>query len=418
MNILSEAKAEFAETVRLRRYFHEYPELSNEEEKTIAFLESYLKGLGLETVNVPDGGLLAILDSGKKGRTLLMRSDTDALPIKESEKNLQEPKACISKIPGVSHACGHDGHMAMTLTAARILAAHKDEFVGKIVFCFERGEETSGDIRNLLPYIVHDLKLSIDGCYATHVRWDMAAGTVSLCPGPVMSGGCAFVVELSGQFGHGARPDLARSPIDCFHAIYSELSSFRMRRVDPFECLTISLGFLHSGDQYNVIPGTLTFGGTARFFSYEKAGSLFETYLKKTLDHLTALYQCSYKITHMPKALYEVRNNETCAALGRKALVRDLGKDAVVDAAPWMASESFALFQKLYPGVLSFTGIQNTDLGCGANHHTPEFDMDERGLMMGSAMAVSYALAFLAYEGDIPFKKTDEPVEELVERNI
>ena len=86
MNILSEAKAEFAETVRLRRYFHEYPELSNEEEKTIAFLESYLKGLGLETVNVPDGGLLAILDSGKKGRTLLMRSDTDALPIKESEK--------------------------------------------------------------------------------------------------------------------------------------------------------------------------------------------------------------------------------------------------------------------------------------------------------------------------------------------
>ena len=265
MNILSEAKAEFAETVRLRRYFHEYPELSNEEEKTIAFLESYLKGLGLETVNVPDGGLLAILDSGKKGRTLLMRSDTDALPIKESEKNLQEPKACISKVPGVSHACGHDGHMAMTLTAARILAAHKDEFAGKIVFCFERGEETSGDIRNLLPYIVHDLKLPIDGCYATHVRWDMAAGTVSLCPGPVMSGGCAFVVELSGQFGHGARPDLARSPIDCFHAIYSELSSFRMRRVDPFECLTISLGFVHSGDQYNVIPGTLTFGGTARF---------------------------------------------------------------------------------------------------------------------------------------------------------
>lgn len=88
----------------------------------------------------------------------------------------------------------------MTLTAARILAAHKDEFVGKIVFCFERGEETSGDIRNLLPYIVHDLKLSIDGCYATHVRWDMAAGTVSLCPGPVMSGGCAllssFLVSL------------------------------------------------------------------------------------------------------------------------------------------------------------------------------------------------------------------------------
>lgn len=99
MNILSEAKAEFAETVRLRRYFHEYPELSNEEEKTIAFLESYLKGLGLETVNVPDGGLLAILDSGKKGRTLLMRSDTDALPIKESEKTCKNPKPVFPRSP-------------------------------------------------------------------------------------------------------------------------------------------------------------------------------------------------------------------------------------------------------------------------------------------------------------------------------
>ena len=122
-----------------------------------------------------------------------------------------------------------------------------------------------------------------------------------------------------------------------------------MRRVDPFECLTISLGFVHSGDQYNVIPGTLTFGGTARFFSYEKAGSLFETYLKKTLDHLTALYQCSYKITHMPKALYRVRNNETCAALGQKELLcRILEKNAVVDAAQrMMASESFALSRSI-----------------------------------------------------------------------
>lgn len=154
MNILALARAEFPETVRLRRHFHENPELSCREVNTIAFLEAYLKELEIPTVNVPDGGLLGIIDSGKPGKTLLMRADTDALPIAESPENLKEKKVCLSHVPGVSHACGHDGHMAMLLTAGRILAAHKDAFSGKVVLCFERGEEESGDIQNLLPYIV------------------------------------------------------------------------------------------------------------------------------------------------------------------------------------------------------------------------------------------------------------------------
>ena len=107
----------------------------------------------------------------------------------------------------------------------------------------------------------------------------------------------------------------------------------------------------------------------------------------------------------MPKALYEVRNNETCAALGRKALVRDLGKDAVVDAAPWMASESFALFQKLYPGSFPLQAFKIRTLDAGPITIRRNLIWTKGASMMGSAMAVSYALAFLAYEGDIPFKK-------------
>lgn len=418
MNPLALAEAEYNETVRLRRHFHEYPELSNQEVHTIDFLEKYLQSLGIAPVNIPDAGLIGVIDSGKPGKTLLMRADTDALPIAENPRNLLRPKACVSRVAGCSHACGHDAHMAMLLTAARILMAHKEAFKGRVVLCFERGEEENGDIQNLLPWIVHRSGLAIDGCYATHVRWDMPAGTVSIMPGVVMAGGISFIVELKGTFGHGARPDLANSPIDCFHAIYDELSSFRMRRIDPFECLTFSLGFVHSGKKYNVIPETLTFGGTARFFSYEKAGRPFEDFLHRTLERFTAFHGCTYEITHMPKALYEAHNNAACARLGRQAILRDLGSQAVKDPAPWMASESFALFERLYPGVLSFTGIANAETGCGANHHTPEFDLDERGLVAGSAMAVSYALAFLNHDGEIPFTPTTESVEELARRNV
>ena len=157
MDILHCAKELFPETVRLRRHFHENPEPSNEEIDTIAFLENDLKHLGIPTINVKDGGLLGIIDSGKPGKTLLMRADTDALPIMENPQNLKQAKCCVSKRPGYSHACGHDGHMAMLLTATRILQAHKDAFKGKILLCFERGEEESGDIQNLLPYLVNEL---------------------------------------------------------------------------------------------------------------------------------------------------------------------------------------------------------------------------------------------------------------------
>jgi len=418
MNLLALAENEYAETVRLRRHFHENPELSNQEVQTIAFLENYLKALGLPVINVPDGGLLGILDSGRPGKTLLMRSDVDALPIRENPLNLAGRKCCVSRVPGVSHACGHDGHMAMLLTAARILSAHKEAWQGRVILCFERGEEENGDIKNLLPYIVKDSGLSIDGCYACHVRWDMPAGTVSIAPGAVMAGGCSFVIKLTGTFGHGARPDLANNPMDCFADLYGQLNAFRLRQVNPFSCLTFSLGFVHSGEKYNVIPEDLTFGGTARFFDYNAAGKPFEEFLHSALAHTCALYGCRPEILQMPPALFEARNNEACARLGRQNLIRDLGQAAVQDPEPWMASESFALMLQLFPGVLAFTGIANKATGCGANHHTPEFDMDETGLKYGSAMAVSYALTFLNTDFDPQFTPNPEPVEQLVLRNV
>ena len=123
----------------------------------------------------------------------------DALPIKESKTNLTKEKVCISKNDGISHACGHDAHTAMLLAEAKILNENKEDLNGNIVLLFERGEEAGGNIRNLLPYAVETMKLKIDTCMATHVKWDVPTGTISAEPGAVFSGAYGFIIKLHGQ---------------------------------------------------------------------------------------------------------------------------------------------------------------------------------------------------------------------------
>lgn len=406
------------ELIELRRYFHRHPEESGKEDATIAYINEYLKKLNLKTSEVKDGGLLGIIDSGKPGKTLLLRADVDALAINENSCNLKGPKQCLSEAPGFSHACGHDCHMAMNMIVGKILTENKDAWTGKIVLCFERGEECGGNVRYLLPYIVKESGLKIDGCYATHVRWDIPVGKVNIQAGPVMAGGLGFSFKIIGKAGHGSRPDLANSPIDCFAAIYNDLNATRMRTVSPNEILTFSLGELHAGTQINVIPGELTFSGTSRFFSLEKAGQHFFDTLMNSVKHNCEIYHCKYETLRLLDPLFEVNNNACLAELGKQAIAKDLGSDVFYTPTPWMACESYSLFLQEFPGVLSFTGIANPQMGTNANHHTPEFDVDEAGLATGVSMGVSYALAFLSTNVDPKFTPNPEPIEILAARNL
>lgn len=120
----------------------------------------------------------------------------------------------------------------------------------------------------------------------------------------------------------------------------------------------------------------------------------------------------------MPKPLFEVQNNPACVKIAEQAVAAYIGPDALTDCIPWMASETFAITSRLYPGVLTFTGIANAAKGCGANHHTPEFDLDEDGLVYGTAACLGYALDYLNQQPDIPFTRPEESLESLASRNI
>ncbi len=416
--VLHQVYDEFSELTAIRRYLHEYPELSCQETETLAYIKSKLTEYGIPYRHVENGGIIAWIDAKKPGKTLLLRADIDALPIQEKKTNLSQPRTCCSRYDGIMHACGHDGHTAMLLVAAKLLKARQDMWSGRVVCMFEQGEEESGPLAYLLRFLEEDSGWHIDGCYATHVRWDIPTGKIAVSRTAPMAGGFGFEIKMKGRGGHGSRPDLAQSPIDCFHAFYSSLQSLRMRIVPPLTGLTFSIGSIHSGNALNVIPDELTFSGTCRFFSYDEAGKLFYEEFLRLLETTCRQYGCTYEILHMPKPLFEVRNHPVCAEIAEHAVISYIGEDALVDCQPWMASETFAITSRLYPGVLTFTGIANEKKGCGANHHTPEFDLDEDGLIYGTTLCLGYALDFLNSRTDIPFSQPDEPLCELTARNI
>ena len=420
MKVLELAEQYEDEIIALRRYFHENPELSNREYNTLAKIAEELRKIGIPFVEVENGGILATLKGARdNGKTVLLRADIDALPVQETEDNLLPGKrSCMSRVPGVMHACGHDAHMAMLLAAARTLGEMRHELPGSVLFVFERGEEVGGKgyLENLLPFI--EEKFRVNTCYATHVRWDIPAGKIAIPAGAAMAGAFGFDVTIEGKGGHGSRPDLAVSPVDCFCAIHQQLQALRMRAVAPDQVLTYSLGVVEAGQQANVIPDSLRFAGTVRTFDTARAGECFAREMKGIIEHTCAAYGCTYTLSHFSKPLYEVYNHPAAAEFARQAVVQGVGMGALAACEPWMASESMSAYLKLWPGVLTFTGVCCAEKGCGANHHTPEFDVDESAMAYGAAAAVAYAHAFVTGRPDYDFRRTVVSMEDLVSRSI
>ena len=418
MNTLDMLRPYEPQMIADRRWLHEHPELSGQETQTLGYIVSALEALGLGIHIVPDGGVIGVLGESGAGTCVLLRADCDALPVQESPTNLQFPRCCVSKNPGVMHACGHDAHMAMLLGAARALAAHAQEIPGRVLFVFERGEEKGGKgfLEHLLPYI--DEHFAVDACYATHVRWDIPAGKIAVLDGAAMAGAFGFDVTIHGRGGHGSRPDLAVSPIDCFSAIHQQLLALRMRAVEPEKVLTYSLGLVQAGEQGNVIPDTLRFAGTVRTYDTAGAGERFARDMRRIIDSTCASHGCEAAYTHFSKPLYEVRNHPAVAALARQAITRNLGMLSLTACAPWMASESMSAYLRLWPGVLTFTGVQNERKGAGANHHTPAFDLDETAMLPGAAAACAFALDVLTKRPDFGFQRGIVSMQDLVSRSI
>lgn len=368
-------------TTKMRREFHEHPDLSSNEHHTREVLIRELKDMGAEYELLEGTGILAKIVGGKPGKCRALRSDIDALPIQENPQNLKRAKECISKVDGVCHACGHDAHMAMLLTTMRILTQLKDEIEGTVYCCFEQGEE---DGTGWTPMLAALDPYPIEECFALHCSNNIDTGHLNLVAGPRIAGLIGIGINVHGKAGHGSRPDQAINPIIAGAQIITNIDSALRNQMHPEKTVTVGIGTFQAGKSFNVIPDDAYIGGSARFFDIDEREKTLKI-ITKTAETVGACHNCKIDFNKDFHRVHvtPVINTEETTARTRAAIEAACGPEVLVDADRWYASETFSHYIQKYTGAMGFLGIRNEEYGSGANLHHGQFDLDEKGLPLG-----------------------------------
>ena len=369
------------QVVEWRRHLHRHPELSFHERETASFIAETLEGFGggLEIERPADNAVIARLDTGRPGRTVALRADIDALPIEE-----QSGVEFASEVQGVMHACGHDGHTAMLLGAARELLT-RDLPGGEIRFIFQPAEELApGGARDLVAAGAVD---GVDFVYGCHLWTPLETGKVTAMPGPFMAAADFFSLAIIGRGGHGGIPQSATDTIAIASQVVTNLQHVVARRIDPLESAVVTIGAFHAGDAPNVIPGRAELRGTVRSFDpgvREAMPRLIEDIVRGVTSAHGAEYELDYNLGYKP-----VVNDEAATALVRE----QIAGDELTDLAPIMGGDDFSAYLADAPGCYAFIGAAPE--GEAFPHHHPRFAIDERALATGVRLHVDVATAAL-----------------------
>ncbi|MFC0284063.1 M20 aminoacylase family protein [Camelimonas abortus] len=364
-----------------RRRIHAWPELGFEEEKTAAFVAELLESWGVEVHRGVGGtGVVGVVRGrgGDAGRRVGLRADMDALPMEEATG-----LPFASRNPGRFHGCGHDGHTAMLLGAARYLAATRD-FDGVTHLIFQPAEEGLGGARAMLADGLFT-RFPCDEIYALHNAPAGVSGHVGVCAGPAMAGADFFDITITGRGAHGAMPNLGADPVVAAASLVQALQTIVSRNVDPQQPAVVSVTQVHAGSAYNVIPDRATVAGTVRAFD--------QRVMEKVRRRIRELAE-GIAAAHGVTASVDIRNvfsvlvnsdEQSRAAAGVAAAM--LGGDRVrADETPKMGSEDFADMLQQVPGAyLWLTGAHTAPL------HNPGFLLDESILPVGAALLAAIA---------------------------
>ena len=370
-----------------RRYLHQNPELSFHEERTAQFVADTLASFGnLEIARPTPTSVVARLIGSRPGPVLAMRADIDALPIEE--KNTHD---FVSRHPGVMHACGHDGHTSMLLGAAKVLSARREEIAGEIRFVFQHAEELNpGGAEELVKAGVMD---GVDMIIGAHLWLPMPYGQVGVRSGALMASPDNFVITITGSGGHAAIPHETTDSIAIAAQVITNLQHIVARNVDPLASAVVSVTRIAGGTTYNVIPGQVELAGTVRTFDPALRARMPEL-MKRIVGGITAAHGATFTFD-WDAGYRPVINDERASDLLRRAVVRALGADALVDAIPTMGGEDFSAYQEEVPGSFFFIGARNEERGITNPHHHECFDLDERALDSGTRIFVAAAMEML-----------------------
>ncbi|MEM9909318.1 MAG: amidohydrolase [Pseudomonadota bacterium] len=378
------------ELIALRRDFHCHPELGMEEYRTAGIVEAYLNDLGIQTSRMCGTGVIGLLKGGQPGKTLMMRADMDALPILEATG-----LDFASEVPGVMHACGHDGHTSMMMIVAKMLAEHRDQLKGDVKFVFQPNEENGCALDMVEAGVMKNP--AVDAVMGMHLMTGLPIGTISAENGPVMAEANVFCLTLRGLGGHTAVPEDAVDPILAAAGVIQQLQAIQTRELSPHKAVALVFGSIHSGTAANIIPDHVELRGTLRclFKSSEEPGEFLLDRFERIVAGICAAHRIEYELEwtfHDPAVI----NDPVVSSIVRAAAADVIsGTDRKIVPYVTMIGEDFCRFSQEVPGSFYFVGVGNPEKKTDFPHHHPCFDIDEDGLAIGVELHVTSALHYL-----------------------
>lgn len=377
------------EVIFLRRKFHEQPELGFEEYRTSKFVSEYLKKLGIEVKEgIAKTGVVGFIKGKEEGNTVLLRADMDALPIQEMNEIPYK-----SKVQNVMHACGHDGHTAILLVAAKILQSHKEELKGNVKLVFQPSEEKDpgGAIKMIDEGVLENPKVNF--AYGLHLGSIFERGKIVTRKGIFMAQADRFKLKVTGKGGHGAYPHQTIDPILILSHIIVALQEIVSRETNPLESVVLSFGKISSGDVFNVIPESAEAEGTVRTLSSQKAKEvrdMIERIGNNIAGAFRGKFELEYNFGYPP-----LINNTDQVEFLKEIVKQTLGEDSLEEAPISMGGEDMSYFLERVPGVFFWLGAKNEEKGIINPHHSPYFNIDEEVLPIGVELLVNIAIKSL-----------------------
>jgi len=377
------------EIVSLRRYFHQHPEPSLKEYETAKKIQQELKALGIPYETVGETGTIAVLE-GKRGggKTILLRADIDALEL-EDAKDLPYS----SENPGLNHACGHDGHTATLLGAAKVLKKFADQISGTIKLVFQQAEEIGAGAR---LFVEGGHLEDVDEVFSLHLDSSLPVGTLASRPGAIAASCDIFKIKVHGVSAHVAQPHVGKDALLTASSIVCELQNIVARVVDPLDPVVVGIGVMRAGTRYNIVPNLAELEGTVRCFSHETRRRVVQRVEQIALNVATA-HETQLEFEVYEAAAPCINHPESAAFAARVAREIVADSQVITEEKKALGADDFADFLAVKPGVYTRVGTANpADKNTQYPHHHEKFDIDEDALVLATQYYVLYALNYLA----------------------
>lgn len=377
----------YGEMVQMRRYLHQHPELSFEEIETPKFIADYHRKLGHEVrTEVGGRGVVALLKGDKPGPTVALRADFDALPIQE-----ETTVDYKSKVDGIMHACGHDGHTATLLGLAKVFNQMKADLEGTIVFIHQHAEE-------LIPggaiSMIEDGCLDgVDVIFGTHLWSTLPLGEVTYRHGPIMAASDRFDITIQGFGGHGSQPEKTKDSIVIASQLVGNLQQIVSRKVSPLDAAVVSVCSIEAKNPFNIIADSASLTGTVRTLK-EDVRQYIEQEMDRVIKGTCLVSDADYRFTYTrgyPAVVNHPEETDLVAEVAKKVP----SVTSVKQCEPNMGSEDFAYYLQHVKGAFFFTGAAVSDPQHIYPHHHPKFNFDERAMVIAAQILGSAALQYM-----------------------